>query len=397
MSAQRPTVGQPPSPQLSDAKRRRSLFFVGLAVAAVCFALALQVGLCDNFVVSELNLTGFHKGILEAVRESCGIVSLGILALLAGVAEPLLGAAMLVLLAVGLGSYAFVPDFPWLLITSVIWSQGLHVWMPLPDSMTLSLAEPGRTGFRLGQMRSAGAAGFGLGIGAALGLTLLGVPMRPIFLVAGAVGLLAAAVCFGIPRDLKTPGPRLVFRRRYGLYYLLNFLDGWRRQIFLCFAGFLLVREYGTRLEVILLLLGTVQVVGYFSMPWVGRLIDRLGERRILVFYFSVVALIFIGYASIRNRYVLYALFVSDNCFSALAAALTVYVGRIAPPSEHTPTLGMGVAVNHVSAVLMPLLGGLLWKHLGYQWTFLAGVAAALLGIAVAFRVPSQGSEGGGP
>ena len=397
MSAQRPTVGQPPSPQLSDAKRRRSLFFVGLAVAAVCFALALQVGLCDNFVVSELNLTGFHKGILEAVRESCGIVSLGILALLAGVAEPLLGAAMLVLLAVGLGSYAFVPDFPWLLITSVIWSQGLHVWMPLPDSMTLSLAEPGRTGFRLGQMRSAGAAGFGLGIGAALGLTLLGVPMRPIFLVAGAVGLLAAAVCFGIPRDLKTPGPRLVFRRRYGLYYLLNFLDGWRRQIFLCFAGFLLVREYGTRLEVILLLLGTVQVVGYFSMPWVGRLIDRLGERRILVFYFSVVALIFIGYASIRNRYVLYALFVSDNCFSALAAALTVYVGRIAPPSEHTPTLGMGVAVNHVSAVLMPLLGGLLWKHLGYQWTFLAGVAAALVSIAVAFRVPSHGSEGGGP
>ncbi|HUT33163.1 MAG TPA: MFS transporter [Planctomycetota bacterium] len=382
---------QQPLPEISDAKRRRALLFVGLAVGAVAFALALQIGLCDNFVVGELDLKGFHKGVLEAVRESCGIVSLGILALLAGVAEPLLGVAMLVLFAVGLGSYAFIPDFRWLLIASVVWSQGLHVWMPLPDSMALSLAEPGRRGFRLGQVRSAGAAGFGLGIGAALALTLLGVRMRPMFLVAGAFGLLAAAMCFGIPRDLKTPGPRLVFRRRYGLYYLLSFLDGWRRQIFLCFAGFLLVREYGTRLEIILLLLGTVQVISYFTMPWVGRLIDRVGERRILVFYFACMTLIFVGYAFIRVRYALYVLYVVDNSFAALAAALTVYVGRIAPPSEHTPTLGMGVAMNHVSAVLMPLLGGLLWQHFGYQWTFLAGVAAALVSIAVASRVPPKG------
>ncbi len=380
-----------PLPGMAEEGRRRALLFVGLAVAAVAFALALQIGLCDNFVVGELDLKGFHKGVLEAVREACGIVSLGILALLAGVAEPLLGAAMLALFAVGLGSYAFIPDFRWLLITSVVWSQGLHVWMPLPDSMTLSLAEPGRSGFRLGQVRSAGAAGFGLGIGAALGLTLLGVRMRPMFLVAGAFGLLAAALCFGIPRDLKTPGPRLVFRRRYGLYYLLCFLDGWRRQIFLCFAGFLLVREYGTRLEVILLLLGIVQAVSYLVMPWVGRLIDRVGERRVLVFYFCIVTLIFIGYTFLRNRYALYVLYVSDNCFSALAAALTVYVGRIAPPGERTPTLGMGVAMNHVSAVLMPLLGGLLWQHFGYQWTFLAGVAAALVSIGVAFRVPPRG------
>ena len=378
----------PVGPTVTAAQRRRGLFFVGAAVGSVGFAMALQMGLNANFLADDMKLSGFQLGALEAVRESCGILALGVLAVLAGFAEPLVGAAMLVLVAVGISSYAFVPTYGWLIATSVVWSQGLHVWMPLPNSMTLSLAERGRAGYRLGQVRSAGSAGFGAGILAALVLTLAGLRLRPLFLVAGGAALVAMAACFGIPRRLKTPGPRLVFRRRYGLYYLLSFLEGWRKQIFMCFAGFLLVRVYGARLEVILLLHGVVQVIGYFAAPRVGRLIDRVGERRILVFYFACLTLFFVGYAFIRNRYVLYALFVVDNAYFVFAMALTTYVRRIAPPSEHTPTLSMGVATSHVAAVAMPLVGGLLWTHLGYQWAFLAGSAAAALSVGAALLVP---------
>ena len=366
------------------------MLFLDAAVAASSFTLAVQMGLNANFLADEMGLSGFQLGGLEAVRESCGIVALGVLAALAGFAEPLVGAAMLVLLAAGISGYAFVPSYAWLVGMSIVWSQGLHVWMPLPNSMVLSLAEPGRAGYRLGQQRAAGSAGFFAGVVAALGLTLAGVRIRPMFLLAGAVALLAAAACLGVPRDIKTPGPRLVFRRRYGLYYLLSFLEGWRKQIFICFAGFLLVRVHGASLTTILLLFGAVQAICYFASPWAGRLIDREGERRVLVFYFACLTAFFVGYAFIPSRPVLYVLFVVDNSYFVFSAALTTYVNRIAPRSEHTPTLGMGVAMNHVAAVMMPLVGGILWTTLGYQWAFVVGAAAAAVSVYFAARLPRQ-------
>jgi MFS family permease len=145
---------------------------------------------------------------------------------------------------------------------------------------------------------------------------------------------------------------------------------------------------YHTPLSVLLLLWGTVQVVGYFASPPVGRLIDRVGERRILVFYYLCLSVFFVGYATIRHPWVLYALFVVDNAFFVFAMSLTTYVNRIAPKRELTLTLSMGVAMNHVAAVTMPLVGGLLWSYLGYQWAFLLGVAAAVLSVLAALRVP---------
>lgn len=372
----------------SEANRRRGRFFLGAAVAAVGFALALQMGMNANFLSDDLGLSGAQLGVLEAFRESCGIWALGVLALLAGYAEPLVGAGMLVLFAVGLGGYALVPDFFWVIVTSLIWSQGLHVWMPLPASLAMGLAEPGRAGLRLGQVQSAGAAGFFGGLAGGYVLTRLGVSIRPLYFVAAAAGLLAAACCMAMPRAIRTEGPRLVFRRRYGLYYLLCFLEGWRKQIFICFAPFLLVRKHGTPLTTILILYGVVQVIGCVTGPAVGRLIDRVGERRILVFYFGSLACFFVGYALVDIRWVLYALFLADNAFFVFGMALNTYVNRLVPEQERTPTLSMGVAMNHAAAVTMPLVGGALWVTLGHQWTFLAGAVAAALSVVAALRVP---------
>jgi MFS family permease len=291
--------------------------------------------------------------------------------------------------AVGLAGYSFVHTYAWVILMSLVWSMGLHVWMPLPNSMTLALAEPGHAGRRLGQVGAAGSAGFFGGLLTAFLLTRAGVPMRPLYLVAGASATVAALACLGIYRRIKTPGPRLVFRRKYGLYYLLCFLDGWRKQVFLCFAGFLLVKKYGTSLEWMLVLQGIVQLFGYFAAPRVGRLIDRIGERRVLIAYYLSIMLVFIGYAFIPNVYVLYGLFIADGAIWVLAMALTTYVGRIAPKAEHTQTLSMGVAMNHVAAVSMPLVGGLMWAY-DYRLTFLVGVVAAVVSVPVAFRVPKH-------
>ncbi|MCX5654114.1 MAG: MFS transporter, partial [Planctomycetota bacterium] len=379
-------------PELSDAKRRRSLFFLGLAVAGVGVTMALQRGLNANFLADDIKVSGLQIGILEGFRESCGVVAFAVLALLAGFAEPLVGAAMLLLLAAGLAAYTFVYDFAWVVILSLVWSQGLHVWMPLPNSMTLSLAEPGRAGLRLGQIAAAGSAGWGLGLGLALVLMSAGLTIRPMYLLAGAASVVAAGACLAMPRDLKTPGPRLVFRRKYGLYYLLCFLEGWRKQIFICFAGFLLVREYGASVQTMLILWIIAQVIGYFGSPHVGRLVDRVGERRVLIAYYTSIIFVFVGYAAVPNAYLLYFLFVSDSALFMLAMATTTYVNRIVPPAEHTPTLSMGVAMNHVAAVAMPLAGGFLWKYLGYQYAFGLGAVAAALSVVAATLVPRHGA-----
>jgi len=382
------TLAEPPAGPLSALGRRRGLLFLGLAVAFAGFTMSLQLGANSNFVAEEMGLSGFEQGLLETFREMCGILALGILAVLAGFAEPLVAAAMLALFGLGVGGYAFVHDYLWLVLVSLVWSQGLHVWMPLPNSMALALAEPGRAGRRVGQVQAAGAAGAGLGLVAALVLYMAGVKIRPLFLVAGAAGLLAAAACLGIPRNMKTPGPRLVFRRKYALFYLLNFLEGWGKQIFVAFAGFMLVRMHGADLSTMLILWIGIQAFGWVASPPVGRLIDRVGERRTLVFYFACLILFFIGYAVIQNKFVLYAVYVVNGAFVVFSMALTTYVNRIAPPREHTPTLSMGVAMNHVAAVFMPIVGGLLWKFAGYQWTFFVGAAAAALSVLAALRLP---------
>ncbi len=375
---------------ISDAERRRGLLFVSLAAAAVGFALTMQMSLNSNYVVGEIGVSGFQAGLLEAVRESCGIMALGVFAILADLAEPSIASIVLILVFGGLGSYAFTPNYGWVMGMSVVWSLGLHVWMPLPNSMTLALAEKGKAGARLGQVTAANALGAGAGLLLAIALTLLGVKIRPLYIIAGAAAGLGAAACFGIPRSIKQPGEKLVFRRKYLRYYVLNFLEGWRKQIALCFAGFLLVKVHNANLLTMLILWSCIQAIGWLFSRRVGKLIDKVGERSVLTFYYVMVTLFFVGYAFIGVKEILYGIFVLDGATFVFNTGLVTYVNKIAPREDHTPTLSMGVAFNHIASVSMPLLGGIVWTALGSRWAFLLGLPAAAASIIVVSGMPGK-------
>ena len=151
------------APSLSERDRRRGLFFVAVASAFVGVALTLQISLNSNFLVGEIGVSGFQAGLLEAVRESCGIAALGIFVIIAGLTEPVIASLFLILIALGMGSYSVAPTYGYVMLFSLTWSVGFHVWTPLPNSMTLALAEPGQAGRRLGQIAAAGSAGFTAG------------------------------------------------------------------------------------------------------------------------------------------------------------------------------------------------------------------------------------------
>jgi MFS family permease len=390
MSVSLNNKAQTVSPQaaMTDARRRRGMIFIALAVASVAFGMSIMTGINHNFLVHVLNVAPQQFGVLEGLRESCGIVAFGILLLLAGAAEPLVGMCMLLVMAAGLAAYAFVPSYMWVVLMSMVWSQGFHVWYPLPNSMTLGLAEPGSIGKRLGQIGAAGAAGSMLGLGAAYTLTKLGVDIRPLWLLAGAGVLVGAFACLGIPRQIKTPGPKLVFRRRYGLYYLMSFLEGWRKQIFMSFAQYMLVFVHHLEVDKMVLLWGVAQPIGFLIAPQVGKLIDRLGERRVLMTYYVLLIPLFLCYAFVQDIRVLYVMFVADSVLFTCAMAQTTYVNRIAPKEEHTQTLSAGVAMNHLAACTMPLMGGYLWAKFGAQWPFIMGAAVSAISIFVASKVP---------
>ncbi|HUJ75892.1 MAG TPA: MFS transporter [bacterium] len=375
-------------PAIPERDRKRGLLFIAFASGFVGVALTLQIALNSNFLVGEIGISGFQAGLLEAVRESCGIAALGIFVLVAGLAEPLIAALFLVLVAAGMGSYSYAPTYGAVMLFSLTWSVGFHVWTPLPNSMTLALAEPGKAGARLGRVAAAGALGSAAGLAIAFVLTILGVHIRMLYIVAGASALLGAGACLGITRRLKTEGPSFVFRRKYVRYYVLNFLEGWRKQIAIAFGGFMLVKLHGAGLLEILVLSAIFQAIGYFLSPRVGRLIDRVGERKVLVFYYSVVTILFLGYAFLQGKYVLYAVYILDNATFVFNTGLTTYVNKIAPKSEHRPTLSMGVAANHVASVTMPFVGGILWATLGYRWAFLIGIPAAAASISIVMGMP---------
>ena len=376
-----------------EAARMRGRFFLVLTMALVGFTMSLQTGLNPNFVAQTMALSGEQQGMLEAVRETCGITALGVLAILTGMSEPRIGVIMLTLLSIGLGAYAAVPSFGWLVMASLTWSQGFHVWAPLPGSMAMALSDRGKEGKAMGTLGAAAAVGSACAITLALGLNLLGMTVRPMFILAGAAALAAAFFCGRIPRDIKAPGARLIIRKRYWLYYVLQFLEGWRKQIFIAFAGFMLVKEYGTPLWLMLVLALITQALGWFVSPLTGRIIDRVGEKPVLLFYYSTMAVVCACYARVHHASVLYGLYVTDSVLFSCNMALTTYVGRLAPREEHTATLSAGVASNHVAAVAMPLVGGVLWQMYGYQWAFYMGAVMALVALVPVMLLDRQGRE----
>ncbi|MHB0911968.1 MAG: MFS transporter [Armatimonadota bacterium] len=365
----------------------RDLRLLAFTMFSAMFGFGALTAAYSNFAVQALRLGPREIGIVESSRELPGFLIFAVAALTMRLAEPVLASISLWLVAGGVAAYAVVGGMPSLIVFSIIWSTGLHAWMTLQPAMTLALSDEHSRGKRLGQMSGAASLGMVCGMGLVL---LVGrqIGFASIFL-ASSVWIAAGAVSVSrISREIgHLEKPRLVFKRRYSRYYLLTLLDGCRRQVFATFAIFVLVRSYGTPLAWVAGLMIVNSLANMLLAPKVGRLIDRIGERKVLTACYGTLILVFLGYAVIRSRELLFLLYLIDNSLFLGSMALSTYLHKIAKPADLMPSLAMGVSMNHIAAVAVPIVGGLLWARFDYPVIFIGGAAVAAVSVLASTRL----------
>ena len=319
---------------------------------------------------------------MESLREVPGFLNALFVALMIRMAPSLVAAGALAIMGLGLMAYADVGSVPALALYSVMWSIGFHCWLPMETTLALRFSPAGGKGRWLGQLRAVHSIAMLLTIGACMVLLEL-VNYEGMYLLAGGATILGgAALLFSSRGHAEVEEKGFVLKKRYGLYYLLQFLEGCRRQIFTTFAVFALVKVHGMPVETTMALVLINQVLVTLSAPSIGRLVDRVGERRMLTIGYGLLSLVFVGYGLIDHRPSLYVLYCLDNLLFMSGIALTTYINKIARAEDLKPTLSMGVTMNHFAAVAAPLLGGVAWHFFGHRVIFLAAAVLALLSTA---------------
>lgn len=365
---------------LNSIRVRRSLIFLAVGVFGMNFASAIYQSTYTNFLVNGIDIDAFQIGALESIREVPGLLSVLILGSMLRFPQPLLAGFALLVFSVGIGGVSTVNSWVQAVSWCLVWSIGFHSWSPLSRSMTLGLSDLKNEGKRLGQISSVASISSMIAMASVMVFSsLFAMQYRLFFIVAGIVSVMGGVVVFRIPPTVKTVRrTRFVFRSRYGVYYVLNFLEGARRQIFLTFAPFALVKVYGLNVTLMALLMFVSRALSFLSSPYLGRLVDRTGARRMLTISYILLIGDFLGYAYIRDVSVLLILYVLNTILMIVSLiSRTTYINEISPISDLTPSLAMGQTMDHIAAVILPLTAGSLWGVFGYEATFIIGVAVA--------------------
>ena len=376
----------------------RHLVILAVSVFLARLGEGLLQGISTNFYVDTLGLSGRHVLWLMGIREIPGLALVLIAALIARWPLSRRAVASLLLMGLGYGLYAAVHSYAALLAVAVLASIGFHNWVPVQSTLGLALSKKEHSGRVLGSLSSIGSlAGLvGMGVTAALAAS---VPLRSFYVLGGIAIATGGLLVSRIPATVggsTAATPRILFRGRYWLYYVLIFFEGMRRQVFSVFGTLVLVAYYDLNASQISLLLVVSGIVNLALVPRLGHLLDVVGERTTLAVSYVALALCFIGYATVHNVWFLALMLILINLLLSLGIALSTYVNRIAPAEELGPTLSAGVSVNHISSVSMSLVAGTLLSIVGYErlsWG-LAVVVLVSIPFALAMRIREPVASG---
>jgi len=379
--------------------------FALLALMAVAMPIAFNgwSALLNNFVIEVAAFDGADIGWLHTVREIPGFLAVGVIAVLLIVKEQALALISLALLGAATAITAWFPSFGGLLFVTFLSSVGFHYYETVNQSLQLQWLSKDKAPQALGWLIAIGS---GATLLVYLCLTFLWEPLSLTFhtvfvAVGGTCALLAFAAWMLFP-EFEAPTPQrkeMVLRRRYWLYYALQFMAGARRQIFVVFAGFMMVERFGFEVHEITQLYLINLVVTIISAPLIGKAVAVFGERRALLFEYLGLVCVFVAYGGVYyfgwGVVIAAALYILDHIFFALALALKTYFQKIADPEDIAPTAAVAFTINHIAAVFLPAVLGYLWLVSPMMVFFLAaGMASTSFLLALLIpRHPEPGYE----
>jgi predicted MFS family arabinose efflux permease len=373
---------------INDQQRPMLRFLIVLTIASVVGLQAWMI-LFNNFAVEVAGLNGRHVGVIQSVREIPGFLALLAVYVMLVIREHRLSALSIVLLGLGTAAAGFFPTYLGLACTTIIMSFGFHYYETTNQSLTLQYFDRTTSPLVFGRLRSLGAAA---NIAAGLLIFLLGgfMEYRGMYLVVGGMVTVAGLwALFQDPThsDVAPQHRRMIFRRRYALYYFLTFMAGARRQIFIAFAVFLLVKVFDFSVREVTILFMVNNLVNYFLSPMIGRAILRFGERKVLSVEYAGLVLVFLVYAFSHSRVVVIVAYIIDHVLFNFAIAIRTYFQKIGDPQDIAPSMAVGFTINHIAAVVMPVVGGILWM-VDYRIPFIAGAAMSVVSLLAVQKIP---------
>ena len=373
-------------------------------IAGVFLGIAQSVdgSTLTNYLKEHFGMMIIHRSGLEIPRELPGllvVLTIGSLSFLGGDAR--ISVAANVLAAIGMFSLGVIPpQYAFVIVVIFVYSMGQHIFMPLSGNIGMSFAEYDGMGKILGRLSSVGNIAIVISSASLWALYKFAHMTFSTAFTIGAVAFLIAAILMWFIRPAQTVRvkKRFVYRKEYRLYYWLCMLYGARKQIFITFGPWVLVEVFKQPVATMTLLFLIVAVIGIFVKPWIGHMIDKVGERVVLSTEAFLFFLTCLGYAFAEDLFrpslaiaVIYVCYVADFTLDSVYMARVTYMKKIAlKPEDVSPSLSLGTSVDHVVTLFLPILGGLAWYKGGpggYKYVFLAGAVVAFLNFISSRRI----------
>lgn len=366
-------------------------------------AFATWSALLNNFVIEAAAFDGVDIGWLHTVREIPGFLAIGVIYIIIWMREQVLAILSLILLGVGTALTGFFPSLTGILILTLISSVGFHYYETVNQSLQLQWLSKERAPQMLGWLVAVGSGASLIAYGTlVLTWQLFDLSYSFVYMTAGGLCTLIAVFCHFAYPQFESPTPQtkqMVLRRRYWLYYALQFMSGARRQVFVVFAAFMMVEHFGFQVNEVTALFLINYLANIFIAPMIGRWIGVYGERNILIIEYVGLTLIFLAYGGIYwfgwGALIGATLYVLNHIFFSMAFAIKTYFQKIADPADIAPTAAVAFTINHIAAVFLPAGLGYLWiVSPGAVYWLASGMAFASLLLSLLIpRHPEPGHE----
>lgn len=355
----------------------------------------------NNFLREKFELLVLERTMLEIPREFPGLLVFIVMGFLFRLGDIRIAALANLVAAVGMFFLGIIPyNFFLMLLVVFIYSIGQHLFIPLFQSIGMSFAQGGQYGKKLGQLSATNTAALVLSSAV---LWVLFKYFHITYTVSFTLGALAfAAAAFLLlkmnHRRMANLNHRFVLRKEYRLYYWLCILYGARKQIFITFGSWVIVDVFSQPVTTLTMLFFSISVLGIFVKPFIGYLIDRIGERTVLMGEAGSLIFICLGYAFAEDLFrgswaviVICLCYVLDQTLNSVSMARATYIKKIAVVDEDvSPTLSLGTSIDHIVSMFIPVLGGFVWYAGGpggYKYVFLGGAVIALANLISASAI----------